>query len=117
MLIIIQLRSDFDNVLSEFDKIEEECNNKIKEEHEAYQSKLEKFIKEIENIKLERDDFENRLDDVMNEKNLYKKDIFSLKDKISYLKNDKIRLEKEVEKLNDIRNIQGLEESLREVSI
>lgn len=103
--------------MSEFEKFEVECNNRIEEEHSKYEVKYNNLLKELDSIKIERDDLQYKLDKVNYEKSITKKENSTLKEKIVEYKHINSNLEREIEKLNDIRNIQSLEESLREVSI
>ncbi len=103
--------------MSEFEKFEVECNNRIEEEHTKFEAKYNNLLAEFDNIKIERDDLQYKLDKVNHDKSSLKKENLSLKEKINEYKHLNITLEKEIEKLNDIRNIQSLEESLREVSL
>lgn len=103
--------------MSEFEKFEVECNNRIEEEHSKYEVKYNNLLKELDSIKIERDDLQYKLDKINYEKSITKKENSTLKEKIVEYKHINSNLEREIEKLNDIRNIQSLEESLREVSI
>eukprot|EP00340_Litonotus_pictus_P007213 CAMPEP_0170524214 /NCGR_PEP_ID=MMETSP0209-20121228/9627_1 /TAXON_ID=665100 ORGANISM="Litonotus pictus, Strain P1" /NCGR_SAMPLE_ID=MMETSP0209 /ASSEMBLY_ACC=CAM_ASM_000301 /LENGTH=593 /DNA_ID=CAMNT_0010812747 /DNA_START=168 /DNA_END=1949 /DNA_ORIENTATION=- len=112
--IFFCLRSDFENVVNECVRLEEESNRKISEAEAVFNSNLEQVVKESEALKIERDDLKFRLERTSNERVLVKKELGNAKDKIQEMKQHRKELDSQIERLCDSNNIRNIEGALKQ---